>query len=64
MNPLPFLAKAAVEAFPPWNVLEWSFIAVLVLALASAGAFGAVVIARTVEPRGVKALLRRISGKA
>ena len=47
-----------------YNVLEWSFIGVLALMTIAVGLFGLVVVARIVEPRGVRALLRRIVGKA
>lgn len=51
-----------VENAPP-NVLEWSFIAVLATMSLAAGLFALAVVARLVEPRGVRALLRRIAGR-
>lgn len=44
-------------------VVEWTFMGVLILMVAAAGLFSVVVVARLVEPRGVKALLRRIAGR-
>lgn len=39
------------------------FMVVLVLMLALSGLFGLLVVVRLVEPRGIKALLRKIIGK-
>lgn len=47
-----------------YNVLEWSFIGVLALMTVVIGWLALVVVARVVEPRGVKVLLRRLIGKA
>lgn len=47
-----------------YNVLEWTFIGVLALMTVAVGLFGLVVVARIVEPRGVRALLRRLAGRA
>ena len=52
-----------VNGYGPFNVLEWSFLVVLTLALGATGVFGLVVVARLVEPRGVRALLRRLTGR-
>ena len=47
-----------------WNVLEWSFVGLLAMMTVVVGAFGLVVVARLVEPRGVRVLIKRIAGKA
>lgn len=52
------------ESTGSYSVLEWTFIGVLVLMTAAVGWLSLVVVARIVEPRGLKALLRRIVGKA
>ncbi|MGZ4103930.1 MAG: hypothetical protein ACXVQY_12655 [Actinomycetota bacterium] len=44
-------------------IVEWTFMGVLALMVVAAGLFAVVVAARLVEPRGVKALLRRIAGR-
>lgn len=59
---LALIASEAVKR--PWNVLEWTFIGLLALMTAVVGVFGLFVAVRTVEPRGLRALLRRVSGKA
>jgi len=45
------------------GALEWTFMGVLTAATLIAGLFGIFVVARLVEPRGVKVLLRKIAGK-
>ncbi|HEX9776441.1 MAG TPA: hypothetical protein VGB83_12795 [Actinomycetota bacterium] len=47
-----------------WNLLEWTFVGILALMVAVSGLFGVVVVARLVEPRGMRALLRRLLGRA
>lgn len=47
-----------------WNVLEWTFIGALVLMTAVIGLFSVMILARVVEPKGLRVLLRRIAGKA
>jgi len=47
-----------------FNVLEWTFIGILALMVVVSGLFGLFVIARLVEPRGMRTLLRRIAGRA
>jgi hypothetical protein len=44
-------------------VLEITFLSILGLMTVMVGLFSLVVVARTVEPRGVKALLRRLAGR-
>jgi len=44
-------------------MVEWTFMALLVAMVGLAGLFSLVVVARVVEPRGVKALLRRLAGR-
>jgi hypothetical protein len=44
-------------------VVEVTFISILAFMVVMVGLFSLVVVARTVEPRGVKALLRRLAGK-
>lgn len=39
------------------------FIGLLIVMVGAAGLFSVVVVARLVEPRGVKALLRRLAGR-
>jgi hypothetical protein len=39
------------------------FLVILVLMLALSGLFGVIVVVRMVEPRGMKALLRKLVGK-
>jgi hypothetical protein len=46
------------------HVLEFTFITLLALMVVVTGVFGAFVVARVVEPRGVAALLRKITGRA
>jgi hypothetical protein len=46
-----------------WNALEWTFVSLLALMVVAVGLFGLVVVARLVEPRGVRVLLRRLTGK-
>lgn len=50
-------------AAEPWNVLEWTFVVLLALMVVAVGLFGLVVVARLVEPRGMRVLVRRIAGK-
>lgn len=47
-----------------WNLLEWFFVGLLGMMTVVVGAFGAFVVVRLVEPRGMRALLRRLAGKA
>ena len=42
------------------GALEWTFMGLLTMMVVLTGLFGLFVVARLVEPRGVKALLRRI----
>ena len=44
-------------------MVEWTFISLLAAMVGAAGLFSLVVVARVVEPRGVKALLRRLAGR-
>jgi hypothetical protein len=44
-------------------VVEVTFISILAFMVVMVGLFSLVVVARVVEPRGVKALLRRLAGK-
>jgi hypothetical protein len=44
-------------------VVELTFISILAFMVVMVGLFSIVVVARVVEPRGVKALLRRLAGK-
>lgn len=46
------------------NVLEWSFIAALVIGLGGAGIFGLAVVARLADPAGGRSLLRRLKKKS
>jgi len=64
MNLAMMLAAEAADELPPANVLEWSFLAALIAVSGLLGVLALVVVARMVEPRGVKVLLRRIAGKA
>lgn len=45
------------------QALEYSFIALLAFMLGLSGLIGLTVVARMVEPGGVRALLRRLAGK-
>ncbi len=47
---------------PSVNVLEISFILLLLFMLGLSGLIGIVVVARLVEPRGLKALSQRLIG--
>ena len=58
------VAALLAEELPPPNVLEWSFVGVLVLMTIAVGLLGLMVVARVVEPRGLRVLLRRLAGKA
>lgn len=58
------VAQTGEAPRPPANVLEWSFLGVLGLMTVVIGLLALVVVARLVEPRGVKVLLRRLAGKA
>jgi hypothetical protein len=44
-------------------MVTYVFIALLVAMVGLAGLFSFVVVARLVEPRGIKALLRRLAGR-
>ena len=44
-------------------MVELTFISILAFMVVMVGLFSLVVVARVVEPRGVKALLRRLAGK-
>jgi len=44
-------------------MVTYVFIALLIAMVGIAGLFSIVVVARLVEPRGVKALLRRLAGR-
>jgi hypothetical protein len=44
-------------------IVEYTFIVILIAMVGAAGLFSLVVVARLVEPRGVKALLRRLAGR-
>lgn len=59
-----FLIAASEIGKEPYNLLEWVYIVVLGLMTVAVGVFGLFVVARVVEPRGMKALLRRLAGKA
>ena len=43
--------------------LEVTFIALLAMMVVVAGVFGAFVVVRVVEPRGMRAFLRHLAGK-
>ncbi|HEX9712441.1 MAG TPA: hypothetical protein VGB52_07825 [Actinomycetota bacterium] len=58
------LVPLLAQELPPPNVLEWSFVGLLLLMTAAVGVLSLVVVARLVEPRGLLALLRRFVGKA
>ena len=45
------------------GALEWTFMTVLAAATGIAGVFGIFVVARLIEPRGLKVLLRKLAGK-
>jgi uncharacterized membrane protein YuzA (DUF378 family) len=45
------------------GALEWTFMGLLAAMVGLAGVFGLFVVARLVEPRGVKALLRKLAGR-
>lgn len=47
-----------------FQLLEWSFIVLLVGMLGLSGIIGLVVIVRIVDPRGAKAFLQRFRSKA
>lgn len=47
----------------PFNVLEWSFLGALAAMTVVIGILSVVVIARVVEPKGLKVLLKRLAGK-
>jgi hypothetical protein len=49
--------------FAAYNALEWGFISALVAMIILVGLFSLVVVARVVEPRGVRVLLRKIIGR-
>jgi hypothetical protein len=44
-------------------MVEYTFIGLLIAMVGAASLFAVVVVARVVEPRGVKALLRRLAGR-
>ena len=58
------IIRPSVLAAEPWNALEWSFVGLLAIMTVVVGLFGLVVVARLVEPRGVRALVRRITGRS
>lgn len=49
--------------FAAYGALEWGFISALAAMVVLVGIFGLIVVARVVEPRGVRVLLRKISGR-
>lgn len=49
--------------FAAYQALEWGFIGALVAMVILVGLFGMIVVARVVEPRGVRVLLRKIIGR-
>src|SRR5205814_9649976 len=55
--------RALVPPEEPRTMVTNVFLALLVLMVVAAGLFSVVVVARRVEPRGVKALLRRLAGR-
>lgn len=49
--------------FAAYQALEWGFIGALIAMVVLVGIFGFFVVARMVEPRGVRVLLRKITGR-
>ena len=50
--------------FAAYGTIEWVYIGALAAMVVLVGLFSVVVVARVVEPRGAKVLLKRIAGRS
>lgn len=50
--------------FAAYRALEWGFLSALGAMVVLVGVFSVIVVARVVEPRGARVLLRRLIGRS